>query len=126
MAFRLNKSLVSTTPSVEYFEGKLNEAIKYGEALVLSVGKLTKCSSNVKPEFISLSDVICKNENEVVPVMRVFDFYLFTCPIRGGHEQLACGDALAIDTDAEGITAEISGDVAKVVSVEGDYATIHF
>lgn len=126
MSFRLNKSLVSTTPSVEYFEGKLNEAIKYGEALVLSGGKLTKCASNVKPEFISLSDVICKNDNEVVPVMRVFDFYLFTCPIRGEHAQLACGDALAIDTDAEGITAEIAGDVAKVVSVEGDYATIHF
>lgn len=126
MAFKLKTSLVSTTPSVEYFEGEENEIFTYGEALTLTSGKVTKCAGTVKPDFISLGDVICDKENTLVPVMRVFDFYIFTCPVVGDSSGVTVGNLLTLNIDATGVTSQTSGGVAEVVSIDGNEACIKF
>ncbi len=126
MAFKLKTSLVSTTPSVEYFEGESNEVFTYGEALTLTNGKVTKCAGTVKPDFISLGDVVCKEEKTLVPVMRVFDFYIFTCPIVGDSSSVTVGNLLTVNVDATGVTSQTSGGIAEVVSIDGNEACIKF
>lgn len=126
MAFKLNTSLVFTTPSVEYIEGTLNENFVYGEALTITDGKVTKCLGTEKPEFISLGDISCNEEQILVPVVRVFGFYLFTCPIVGDVSGLSAGARVTLNADATGVTTQTTGGVAQIVYIEGDVATVKF
>ena len=126
MSFKLKCSLSNTTPSIEYFEGKTSETFLYGEALALSEGKLTKCGSTVSPEFICLGDVICKEENTFVPVMRVMDFYLFTAPVSEDASELKAGDKVTISSDGLGVTATTASGVAEIVCTDTDTVTVKF
>ncbi len=126
MAFKLKCSLANTTPSTEYFEGALNETFVYGEALTVSDGKLTKCTGDVKPEFVCLGDVICNEEGVLVPVMRVMDFYLFTCPVSGDSEELIMGDFVTIDGDGTGVTTTRTNGVAEIEEIDGNTVTVKF
>lgn len=126
MAFKLKTSLVSTTPSVEYIEGTVGEVFYYGEALTILDEKLTKCEPTDKPKFISLGDIVCEESKTLVPVMRIFEFYLFTCPVAVDLSSVPVGKSVTLNLDATGITAETSGGVAFIVSVDDEEATIFF
>ncbi len=126
MAFKLKTSLVSATPSIEYFEGNKNEAFIYGEGLSFTDGKLTKCSATVKPDFISLGDVYCKEAKTLVPVMRVFDFQLFECSVSGDITSVSAGDIVTLDEKATGVSTQTSGGVAEIISVDKDTVTVKF
>ncbi len=126
MSFKLKCSLANTTPSIEYVEGKKGETFLYGEALVLSEGKLTKCGSTATPVFICLGDVICKEDETFVPVMRVMDFYLFTAPIYEDASELKAGDKVTLSADALGVTATTASGVAEIVDIDTDKVTVKF
>lgn len=126
MAFKLNTSLVFSTPSVEYIEGELNENFVYGEAVTFKDGKVTKCLETEKPDFISLTDISCKEEGILVPVMRVFEFYIFECPIVGNTSGLSVGSRVALNVDATGVSTQTTNGVAQLLRIEGNVATIKF
>ena len=126
MSFKLKTSLSSTTPCTEYFYGTSGESFIYGEALTLSEGKLTKCTGTTKPAFISLGDVSCKDSKTFVPVMRVFDFYIFTCPLTGDADGLNAGDAVTIDSDGCGVTSQTSGGIAEIVEIGENTVSVRF
>jgi hypothetical protein len=126
MAFKLKTSLVASTPCVEYIEGKQNEAFLYGEALTYSAGKLTKCAPTSKPDFISLSDIYCKEEKTLVPTMRIFDFHIFEAPVAGSVTSVAVGDVVTLDDDSTGVSTQTTNGVAEILSVEEDSVTVKF
>ena len=126
MAFKLKTSLADTTPCTEYFNGKQGEVFKYGQALVLSGGTLTKCLPTTKPDFISLADVSCENASTSVPVMRVFDFYVFTCPIDGDTSSLSIGNSVSLNTDATGVSNQTANGVAQLIEITTDFVSVKF
>jgi hypothetical protein len=125
MAFKLKTTLANATPTTEYMEGTAGETIKRGEALVLTLGKLTKCGSTVKPQFVSLGDMSC-DENSTVPVMRIMDLHIFECPITGDTSSLVAGDVVTLSTDGLGVTTTETNGVAQIINIEGKYATVKF
>ena len=124
--FRLKKSLANTTPSIEYFEGTEGEVFTYGEALVIKDGRLSQCAPTEKPTFISLGDVSCEDGAYLIPVMRVFNFYIFDCPFDEDTSSLKIGDKVTLDPDCDGVTANTSGGVAEIVEIEDGYVSVIF
>ncbi len=124
--YRLKKSLANTTPSIEYFEGTEGGVFTYGEPLVIKNGKLTQCAPTEKPTFISLGDISCEDGSYLVPVMRVFSFYVFDCPFEEDASSLKIGDKVTLASDGDGVTTTTSNGVAEIVEIEDGYISVIF
>lgn len=126
MAFKLKVTLANATPSAEYIDGTAGETFERGEALVLTSGKLTKCGATAKPQFVSLGNVECTEENPKVPVMRIMDFHIFSCPISGDISSLTAGDVVTLSSDGMGVTSTETNGVAQIIETDGENATVKF
>lgn len=106
-------------PEPDFLEAKASEAISYGEALVLSAGKLTKCGATVKPEFIALRDVAAADTDRVIPVCRVESNQVYDVPCTVAPTSLLPGAKVTIHTDGLQVTGTTSDGVATVISTNG-------
>ena len=125
--FKLKSTLINSTPVIEYMEGNAGETFKSGEALVLSKGKLTKCSGANAPAFVCVGDVAGNSQGtSLVPVFRVTEHYIFSVPSVEGIDGLTIGDTVTLSDDGMGITAETDGGVAEIVALCGETVSVKF
>ena len=109
--------------ALEYHETTANEAIALGEALVLSSGKLTKCGSTAKPEFIAMGPCAAvSGVSHVIPVLRVSDDVIYETTLSVASASIAKGAAYTLASDGAQITATTTSGVAKVVDWDGKAA----
>ena len=118
-------------PEPMFLEAKASEAIAYGEALVLSSGKLTKCGATTKPEFIALCAVDAAATDREIPVCRVESNQVYDVPCTVAPTSLVPGAKVTINSDGLQVTGTTSDGVATVISNNGgtkagDIITVRF
>lgn len=106
-------------PEPEYQEVTAAEGVAMGEALVLSSGKLTKCTGTTKPTHISMGVKSATDTNRVIPACRVESNQIYEVPVTATPSSLAPGSKVTIHTDGLQVTATTTDGVAEVVSVNG-------
>lgn len=108
--------------------------ISIGDALTLSGGYASHCSSAVFPIFVAAAPARAERDTDVL-VYPVFDNMLFEAPVSASPESLAVGDKVTLyvgqNGAATGITASKSGGVATIVDLQGatnigDIITVKF
>lgn len=97
------------------------ETYKYGEALVLNSGKLTKCGATTKPTYICMKEYIAPEaDSESIPVIRVNNNIVFKTINSAKLTGIEVGSKVTIYTDGLQITATPESGVAEIVSKEKD------
>lgn len=97
------------------------EEYKYGEALVLTSGKLTKCGATTKPTYICMKDYIAPEaNNESIPVIRVNDNIVFKVTNVNELTGVEIGTKVTLNSDGLQITSTTTDGVAEIVSKDGD------
>jgi hypothetical protein len=109
---------------------KEGEACTYGEALVLSDGKFTKCTSAEKPEYIAMTSISASEKKRKIHAARVDANQLWEVPVTADPTELVEGDKVTLSTDALGVTATTGG-TATVYSLNnaskaGDKILVRF
>ena len=111
-------------PEPEYLEAK-KEVIAYGEALMLTDGKLTKCTSGA-PKYIAMGDIkqkdldgLAADKYVTIPVCRVESNQVYDVPVSAVPTALKVGDKVTLDSDALGVTATTTNGVVTIVSLNG-------
>ncbi len=120
--FRLVKILNGRTNAAEAekHEVTADESFKFGEALVLSSGKLTKCAATAKPQFIAGEDYTAPASGaRKISAYRVTGDMIFEAPVGADPAALKTGDAVTLSADALGVTATTASGVAKIYSLCG-------
>lgn len=98
-----------------------SESYKYGEALVLSAGKLTKCGATTRPTYICMKDYDApESDPEVIPVIRVNENIIFRTRNSAALSAVEIGSKVTLDADALKVTATTASGVAEIVSKSGD------
>lgn len=97
-------------PPTVYKELTANESATFGEAMTLSVGKLTKASTNVK--YIALKSV----DSGEIPVMEVSSHDVYECILTSDPTDMAIGDKVALSTDGMNVAAKSATGVAEIVN----------
>lgn len=105
-------------PEPEFIEAAA-EAVSYGEALVLSAGKLTKCAATTAPAYIAMADLAADATNRKIPVCRVEKNQVYEVPCSAAPTSLKVGDKVTLGEDALGVTATTTSGVVTVVSTNG-------
>lgn len=106
-------------PSPVFHEVTAGEAVYEGEALVLSAGKLTKCTAQVKPEFIAMGDKAVADENRTLGVCRVDMHQIYEVPVTAVPTSLKPGDKVTLGNDGLGVTATTTSGVITVENLNG-------
>lgn len=106
-------------PEPEYLEVTDDEAVEYGEALVLSSGKLTKCGATTAPEFIAMASVGEDDEKRRIAVCRVETNQVWEVPITAAPTSLNVGDKVTLYTDGLQVTATTTSGVVTIVDLNG-------
>ena len=108
---------VTNAAETEYYNAAASEAIQNGEALVLSSGVLTKCTTG-KPQFIAMKGISAAESDRRIPCFRVDENQLFRVKVTADPSGLKPGDKISINSDGltVGATKSESG-VATVVEV---------
>lgn len=106
-------------PSPAYYEVTANEKVEIGEALVLTAGKLTKCGSQVKPEFIAMGDKAAAAEDRKLAVARCAPNQLYGVPVTVAPTGLKPGDKVTLDGEGLRVTATTTNGVITVESING-------
>lgn len=106
-------------PEPVFHEVTASEAVQLGEALVLTSGKLTKCGSTVKPEFIAMADCAADATNRLIPAARVEPNQLYEVPVQAAPTSLVEGSKVTLHTDAMQVTATTTSGVVTVESLNG-------
>ena len=96
-------------PSPAYYEVTANEKVEIGEALVLTAGKLTKCGSQVKPEFIAMGDKAATAEDRKLAVCRCAPNQLWGVPCSGTFKSVVPGAKVALGTDNASVDLNATG-----------------
>lgn len=124
MAFILVKHDIDTQFPMEYILLTDNEASTYGEALVLTSGKLTKCGATATPEFIALRTQTAESTSITpIPVLRVQEEQQFEVKSMATVAATAGGAKVTLHTDGLLITATTSSGVFYVDSTDGATTT---
>lgn len=118
-------------PPPEFYEVTTGEEVKSGEALVLSAGKLTKCSGTTKPTHIAMSALGASATKRDIPVARIESNQVYDVAVSAAPTDLVPGDKVTIDTDGMRVTATTTGGVATIISTNGakaigDIITVRF
>ncbi|MBP3509644.1 hypothetical protein [Oscillibacter sp.] len=119
MSIMLSRMDVGQTPPIKYLTMTDGESVALGEALVLSAGKLTKCSATAKPAYIAVG---VKNAAGEVPVIAVQSYMTFETTLQAAGDALKKGDKVTLHTDGLQVTATTASGVAEIVSMEGTAA----
>ena len=106
-------------PEPVFHEATANEAIYIGEALVLSSGKLTKCSATTKPDFIAIGQIGEGDTNRKVAVCRVESNQVYEVPVTDDPTDLKVGDKVTVHTDGLQITADTTSGVITIENLNG-------
>lgn len=104
-------------PEPVYLEVTASEAVEYGEALVLSSGKLTKCGAKVKPTHIAMGSVAADATKRIIAAARVEANQLYEVPVTAAPTSLTAGDKVTLHTDGLQVTATTTDGVITVESV---------
>lgn len=110
-------------PEPEVLEVTASEAVVYGEALVLSSGKLTKCGATTAPAFIAMGAVSAAATNRKVAVCRVEKNQVYEVPVSATPTSLNVGDKVTLHTDGLQVTATTTNGVATIVDLNGATAS---
>ena len=106
-------------PEPEYLEAKASEAIEYGEALVLTAGKLTKASGTTAPTHIAMAVKAAADADRRMPTCRIEPNQVYAVPVTAAPTSLVPGAKVTIHTDGLQVTATTTDGVAKVVDLNG-------
>ena len=106
-------------PEPEYQEAKTGEAIEMGEALVLSAGKLTKCSGTTIPTHIAMGIKTADAADRRMPVCRLSPNQIYEVPVMASPTALVPGVKVTIHTDGLQVTANTTDGVATIVDANG-------
>ena len=88
----------------EYKQAAALGEIRPGQALVLSAGKLTKCSGDNRPEYIGMYGGTVAS-GDVIPAIKVDEETVFETENSVANTSAAAGSRLTIDTTGTKITA---------------------
>jgi hypothetical protein len=120
MAFRRNKTLDGVSNPFEYYLLTDAEGATEGEALVLTSGRLTKCSPTATPEFISLKTQAAETTStKLLPVVRVRedDEYITTSTVALTATNV--GSKFTLHTDGTQVTNTTTSGVFAVSGLDG-------
>lgn len=106
-------------PEPVFYEATAGEAISVGEALVLTSGKLTKCTATTKPAFIAIGQLEASDANRKVAVCRVESNQVYEVPVTAAPTSLKVGSKVTIHTDGLQVTATTTDGVVTVESLNG-------
>ena len=107
------------TPPPVYHEVKASEAVSYGEALVLTSGKLTKCGATAKPQFIAMGVKAATDENRKLAVCRCEPNQVYEVPVTAAPTSLTPGSKVTLCTDGLQVTATTTDGVITVENLNG-------
>ena len=96
-----------------------DEAVEYGEALVLASGKFTKCGATVKPTHIAMGSVAADATKRTLAAARVEDNQLYEVPVTAAPTGLTAGSKVTLHTDGLQVTATTTSGVVTVESLNG-------
>ena len=105
-------------PEPVFYEAAAEE-ISIGEALVLTSGKLTKCSGTVKPQFIAIGQVSATAANRKIAVCRVAPNQVYEVPVNAAPTALNVGDKVTVGADGLQVTATTTSGVVTVENLNG-------
>lgn len=122
--FSIVKHDINTQFPSEYRLMTDNEAVAYGEALVLSSGRLTKCGATATPEFISLRTQSAESSSVTpIPVLRVNEEQQFEVKSMATVASTVVGSKVTLHTDGLLVTATTTNGVFYVDSTDGATTT---
>ena len=98
----------------EYKQAEALGEIRPGQALVLSAGKLAKCSGDNRPEYIGMYGGTVAS-GDVIPAIKVDEETVFETENSVANASAAAGSRLTIDTTGTKITATAGTAVEVVV-----------
>lgn len=101
-----------------YMETSAIGAIHVGTALVLSNGKLAKCTGTSQPDYISMYDGTVAS-GDIIPVIKVTENTRFLTTFAASATSIKVGNRVTIHTDGEQVTATTTGGVAQVDEIRG-------
>ncbi len=104
-------------PEPVYHDVKDGEAVEYGEALVLTDGKLTKCGATTTPTHIAMGVLAADAKNRNLAAARVEKNQLYEVPVTADPTTLKAGDKVTLHTDGLQVTATTASGVITVESV---------
>lgn len=125
MAFILVKHDTDTNiPGTVYKLMTNNEAVAYGEGLVETSGRLTKCGATATPEYISLVTQAAEATSVTkVPVFRVNEEQQYQVVSTATVAATLIGSKVTIDSTGLLITATTSSGVFYVDETDGATTT---
>jgi len=111
---------LNTQFPTEYLLMADGEAVAYGEALVLTSGKLTKCGATAVPEFIALrTQALEATSVTKIPVVRVSEEQMFEVKSMATVAASVVGSKVTLHSDGLLVTATASSGVFYVDSTDG-------
>lgn len=100
-----------------------DEAVQYGEALVVTSGKLTKCGATAKPTHIAMGDLSASATKRTLAAARIESNQLYEVPITAAPTGLVAGSKVTLHTDGMQVTATTTSGVVTVEDLNGAAAT---
>ena len=110
---------ISNVAEPEFYEMTDGEACENGQALMLTGGKLTKCSATEKPTHIAMKAVSADAQERRMPVLRVDENQLFRVSVSEDPSALTPGAKVTISDDALSVTATTASGVATIDDLSG-------
>lgn len=122
--FKIVKHDLNTQFPSEYLLLTDGEASVYGEALVLTSGRLTKCAATGVPEYIALrTQALEASSVTEIPVVRVNEEQVYEVKSMATVAASVIGSKVTIHSDGLLITATTSSGVFYVDSTDGATTT---
>ena len=97
----------------------VGEAYAFGEALVITGGKLTKCGVAVKPTHICGVNIAAAAASDYIPCVEVTPNMVFETTINEDPSALVVGAKVEISADAMEVTADTASGVATINNLLG-------
>lgn len=103
----------------KYYDVTAGEACYNGEAMVLTGGKLKKCGTTEKPQYIAMKSLANDATNRRIPVVRVDENQLWRVPVSAAPTELVPGMKVTLGGDALTVTATTNSGVVTVEDLGG-------
>lgn len=105
----------------EYLPCTGSDAPQIGMALVLSSGKLVKCTGTTKPTYICMVEAAAAlAAGSLIPVIAVTPDQIFETTNQASLAGVAIGAKVTIHSDGCQVTATTTSGVAEIVEKDGD------
>lgn len=120
MAFLMHQSDDGRAPAIEYLPCSAIQ-VKFGQALLMSSGKLAVASGANAPTYISLHQASeALTAGTIIPVMRVSKDMIFKTTNSASFASINIGDKVTLHaSNGMQVTATTTSGVAEVVGFDG-------